>query len=65
MNGRPDIRAHRFEVYECGNVDCGLHFIMYGSDNALLCELVISQEGTLSLIKALQSFLYDRATRKI
>jgi hypothetical protein len=57
--------AHHFEVAFCDDPMCGLHLIAFRSDDSVLCEVVMDAEQTTKLVSICQSFLYDKATKRI
>lgn len=57
-------RAHRYETFECTDPHCGPHIVAFDRDDVPMCEIVLSQDMTRGLIKALQGLLYNKAVDK-
>jgi hypothetical protein len=58
---RADIpRVARFEVYSCGDPNCGPHIIGFDDDNEPMCELVLGRAQLPSFIEHMQMHLDGR-----
>ena len=53
-------RASRFDLAACGDPECGPHIVAYDDNDHPLAEIVLSKEGGLALIVALQALLYQK-----
>lgn len=62
---REDLRgvpqAASFDLWSCGTPGCGMHLIANDRNDKPICEVVISREGMLRLVKTFQDFLYQKA----
>jgi len=57
--------AHGYQLMFCDAPNCGLHVIAVDKDNNPICEVVMSAEGTKTLVEICQGELYDKATRRV
>ncbi|MCK1671048.1 hypothetical protein [Bradyrhizobium sp. 150] len=52
--------AYTFQIYECGDPNCGPHFVAVDQDDEPICEIVIPLASTPSVIQALQEILLNK-----
>jgi hypothetical protein len=57
-------RAHAFRVEACDDPTCGPHIIGEDRNGNDLCEITISCDQALLLIKEFQRILYEKATQR-
>lgn len=44
-------KAHSYQIAFCGSPDCGLHLLSRREDDTVICETVMSPEGTVALVE--------------
>jgi hypothetical protein len=58
-------RAHHFETAFCEDPECGLHLFACEEGGRRICEIVMSAQTTVELMKVCKKFLYDKATERL
>lgn len=64
MTQCPHPRAHSFDLYDCGEPNCGLHVISFDKEGRVLVETVMSPAQTLKMIDVAQKILYRKAVER-
>lgn len=57
-------RAHSFSIHVCGDPNCGPHIMAEDSHGKPICEMVLSPEAALNMVKEIQALLYEKATER-
>ncbi len=54
------VRAYSFRIELCGDPKCGPHFIAESERGGDICEIVLSRDQSIALIKELQRIVYAK-----
>ncbi|MEH2475682.1 hypothetical protein V1281_003143 [Nitrobacteraceae bacterium AZCC 2161] len=61
---RPECpRGKSFAVFECGDPECGPHFVIYDGGEKPLCEMVLSQGDAQALAENLLESVGSKVRR--